>query len=126
MTNDPKKKHLKLVTNEDLKKILESRSNASGFVTMLHPLELFMSREQLESLTRESLEAIKTNRPTTETADERLASDRAIQQRVDFLSWLTGQPEQVYMALYPAEMDGLDELDDMADLIEDPDNPLPF
>jgi len=93
---------------------------------MLHPLELFMSREQLESLTRQSLEAIRTNRPSTETADERLASDRAIQQRVDFLAWLTTQEEQVYMAIYPADMDGLDELDDMADQIEDPDNPLPF
>lgn len=126
MTNDPRKKHLKLVTNEDLKKILESRSNASGFVTMLHPLELFMSREQLETLTRESLEAIKTNRLSTETADERLASDRAIQQRVDFLAWLTTQEEQVYMAIYPADMDGLDELEDMADQIENPDNPFPF
>lgn len=126
MTNDPRKKHLKLVTNEDLKKILESRSNASGFVTMLHPLELFMSREQLESLTRDSLDAIKTNRPTTETADERMASDRAIQQRVDFLSWLTSQPEQVYMAIYPADMDGLDELEDMVDFVEDPDSPPPF
>jgi hypothetical protein len=126
MTKDPRKKHLKLVTNEDLQKLLESRSNTSGFVTMLHPLELFMSREQLETLTRQSLEAIKTQRSTTETPEERLATDRAIQQRVDFLAWLTTQPEDVYMAIYPADMDGLDELDDMADLIDDTDKPLPF
>lgn len=126
MTNDPRKKHLKLVTNEDLKKILESRSNSSGFVTMLHPLELFMSREQLETLTRQSLEAIKTSRSNTETPEERLASDRAIQQRVDFLAWLTTQAEQVYMAIYPADMDGLDELEDLVDLMDDPDSPPPF
>lgn len=127
MPSDPNKRHLRLVTNADLQKLIESRDNASGFVTMLHPLEMFMTRDLLESLTRDSLAALRHNRPTTETAPERIATDRAIQQRVDFLAWLTGQPEQIYMALYPAELDGLDELEDLPELqdgLEDDDLPL--
>lgn len=127
MTNDPaKKRHLRLVTNEDLKRLIESRESG-GFVTMLHPLELFMSRALLIELTRESMERIRTQAPNEQAPNEQLAVQRALQQRVDFLGWLAGQPEQVYMALYPAEMDGLDDLDELLDLPTDENDPqLPF
>lgn len=122
---DPKKRHLRLLSNADLQKLIESREG-SGFVTMLHPLELFMTRETLDALTRQSLDAIRLNRKPTETEEERIGVERSIQQRVDFLSWLQTQPEEIYMALYPADMDGLDDLDDLQDLLEDDDRELPF
>jgi hypothetical protein len=126
MTNDPSKNRpLRLVTNADLQRLIESRDNVSGFVTMLHPLELYIARPTLEAMTRDSLAAIRDNRLKDETADQRVAADRAIQQRVDFLAWLSSQPDEVYMAIYPAEMDGLDELDDLQDLIDDDTPPLP-
>jgi hypothetical protein len=117
--------HLRLSTNDELQELVQSRET-SGFVTMLHPLELFMSGDFLETITRESLEAIRSKRKSDETPTERLAAERAIQQRVDFLSWLVGQPEQIYMAMYPAELDGLDDLEDLQDLLEMDDDSLPF
>jgi hypothetical protein len=116
---------LRLSTNDELQKLVESRET-SGYVTMLHPLELFMARDLLEAITRESLDAIRSKRKADETPAERLAVERAIQQRVDFLSWLVGQPEQIYMAMYPAELDGLDDLEDLQDLLELDDDSLPF
>lgn len=124
-SESPQKRHLRLITNADLKQLIESREG-SGFVTMLHPLELFVPRDFLSEVTRRSLEALKANRKTTETDDERKAFERGIQQRVDFLAWLTTQPPEIYTALYPADHDGLDELEDLQDLLEDDDRPLPF
>lgn len=126
MSNDPNKRHLRLVTNADLQKLIESRDNASGFVTMLHPLELFMTRDLLESLTRDSLAAIRDTRRAEENDAERTAAERAMQQRVDFLAWLTSQPDQIYMAIYPAELDGLDELEDLPELNDDHPDDLPL
>lgn len=126
MTRDPNdRKHLRLVTNAELKRLIESREG-SGFVTMLHPLEMFASRDALDALTRQSLDAIRSYRKENETDDERMATDRAIQQRVDFLSWLTSQPDHVYMAMYPADMDGLDDIDDLDELLGDDQSELPF
>jgi hypothetical protein len=119
MTKPNKSRHIRLVTNADLQRVIESRENASGFVTMLHPLELFMTRDALEALTRESLQALRDRPTDTESPAERVEAQRAIQQRVDFLAWLTTQSDSVYMAMYPAEMDGLDELEDMLSLTDD-------
>lgn len=125
MSDDsPQKRHLRLVTNADLKKLIESREG-SGFVTMLHPLELFIPRDTLIELTRRSLDALRVNRKPNETADERVAVERGIQQRVDFLAWLATQTDEIYTAVYPADMDGLDELEDLLDE-DQPDKPLPF
>jgi len=118
---------LRLVTNDELAAILSGRET-TGFTTMLHPLELFMARDMLEALTKQSLDAVRSQRQSDETKEQRVAAERSIQQRIDFLAWLQGQPENIYMAIYPADMDGLDELEDLQDLLED-DNPqrdLPF
>ena len=126
MTEQPSdKRHMRLVSNADLKKLIDSREG-SGFVTMLHPLELFMERDYLYAITRQSLDAIKAGRKPEETDNERLGVERALQQRIDFMAWLMTQPADVYMSLYPSEMDGLDELDDLQDIVEDDNRPLPF
>lgn len=123
-----RRKH-ELVSNEDLKRLVESREG-SGFVSMLHPLELFMPREQLEDLTRRSLADIRSSRDFgAETDEQRVEANRSIQQRVDFLSWLAHAPDKVYMSLYPADIDGLDDLEDLDDLqeiLEDEQKDLPF
>jgi hypothetical protein len=109
-------KRSRLLTNDDLKALVESREGG-GFVTMLNPLELFLSTELLEQLTRDSLAALRNNRKPDETAEQKVSADRAIQQRIDFLAWLDTQRQpDIYMSLYPADMDGLDELDDLEDL----------
>jgi hypothetical protein len=128
MTHNPRQNPKpRLMTNEELARVLASRDGA-GFTTMLHPLELFMPRELLESLTQTSLEAVRMRPLDKETDIERRAAETAIQQRIDFLGWLQGQPDNIYMALYPADMDGLDELGDLEDLLgdEDPQRDLPF
>lgn len=122
----PKKRHLRLVSNEDLQRILHIRAG-SGNVSMLNPLELFMDREQLLTMTRQSMADIKRQRPADETPEQHNAVERALQQRIDFLAWLDTQPEQVYMAIYPSDIDGLDDLDDLLDLPTDTEQPdLPF
>jgi hypothetical protein len=113
------------LTNKDLQRIIESRTS-SGYVSMLNPLEIYMRRELLDEVTRQSMESIRDSRKASETKTERDAAERALQQRIDFLSWLDTQPEDVYMAVYPADMDGLDDLEDLQDLLDNDTGRLPF
>jgi hypothetical protein len=126
MPNSEKPRHLKLISNEDLKNLIQSREG-TGFVTMLSPLELFMARDVLEGLVRASLDALRSERKPNESPDQKIGVERAIQQRVDFLSWLQVQPDQLYMAMYPADMDGLDDLEDLLEEFAEGEGPdLPF
>jgi hypothetical protein len=106
------------MTNEDLQRLIESRTT-SGYVSMLHPLEIDMARDELERLTRASMDEIRS-RPVGPVETELL------QQRIDFLGWLAAQPDQVRMAVYPADLiDDMDDLEDIQELLDDGDQ-LPF
>lgn len=131
--NPQDKRHLRLVSNEELRQIIESRQG-SGIVSMLHPLEMDIPREVLDNLTRHSLDALRRDvqRPGLDSKT-RLSIDTAIQQHIDFLAYLqTQDADALHMALYPADLDGLDDLEDLDELIgPDPDPnapppPLPF
>ena len=118
-------RRLKLLTDADLDRILKAR-DTSGNVNMLHPLEVFLDRAYLSDVVRTSLTSFYERDVTNETDDQRKAVESAMQQRVDFLGWLTGQPEQVYLAVYPADDDGLDDIEDLTELLADEDGPMPF
>ena len=118
-------RHLRLLSDADLDKIIKSR-DTSGNVNMLHPLEVFLDRTYLTDVIRTSLAAMRTRDARHEGPEEASAVQAAMQQRIDFLSWLSGQPTQVYMALYPADDDGLDDIDDLTELLSDDSKDLPF
>ncbi len=112
------------ISDAELDAIL-NRNRVNGSVSMLRPLEIYVSRDFLLDLTRASLTTMQDNRrPAEETASQTKAANRSIQQRIDFIAWLQSQPEQVYLALYPADMDGLTD-DDVQDVLDD-DNLFPF
>jgi hypothetical protein len=123
--DQPDRRHLRLVTNEELRDLIQSRTS-NGFVNMLHPLELDIPRDVLDQWTRTSLQALRDE--LSRAADSARAEiERGIQQRVDFLAWLqTQEQDQVFMAIYPADMDGLDDLDDLDEVIENLPPDLPF
>jgi len=128
MPEEPKKPpQLELVSTDYLKSMVDSREG-SGFVTMLYPIELLMSRDALDVQTRRSLEELQTVRVDNKTPEEAQVVLRAVQQRIDFLSWLSSQPEELLIALYPAGMDGLDDIEEIDDLFGDDDDltDLPF
>lgn len=127
MHNDsPERRHLRLVTNDELRDLIQSR-NSNGFVNMLHPLELYIPREVLNALTRDSLQALRTQTLPNATDAEKAQIERGIQQRVDFISWLQGQgDEHIYMAIYPAALDGLDDLEELEEIIDDLPPDMPF
>jgi hypothetical protein len=112
------------LSDDELQRILQDVS-VPGTVSMLRPLELYLSRKWLQDLCRDSLTRIRTERdPSAETEDQRKAGRRAEQQRIDFLAWLQQQKdEEIYIALYPVAEDGLSD-DDLDDLMEDFPNPF--
>lgn len=114
------------ISDDELHRILQDAS-VPGTVSMLRPLELYLNRKWIQELVRESLQRLQSNRhPQDETPTQRKDAVRAIQQRVDFLSWLQRQPDdELYMALYPVSEDGLSE-DDLDDLLEDFPGPQSF
>lgn len=107
------------LSDDELKRILQDAS-VPGTVSMLRPLELFLSRKWLQDLCRDSLARIRAERdPAAETDDQRKAARRAEQQRIDFMAWLQQQKEdEIYIALYPVAEDGLSD-DDLNDLMDD-------
>lgn len=122
---DKRERHLRLLSDSELEKIIKSR-DTSGNVNMLHPLEVFLDKTYLTEVARTSLASLQTRDTTDETPDQTRAVMAAMQQRIDFLSWLSAQPQQVYMALYPADDDGLEDIDDLNDLLTDESQDLPF
>lgn len=127
-TEGQRPRKLRLVTNEELQRILAQRDNSSGFVTMLHPIDLYIPREMLEQLTRRSLDALRSGAEPEMTPEQARGFNAGIQQRIDFLSWLQGQDDEVYMSIYPADMDGLDDLEDLLkdDDLNNTDDPPPI
>lgn len=111
------------ISDAELDRIL-NLDRANGNVNMLRPMEIALSRDLLTEHVRTDLERLRAL-PTDPdaTVQERRLRLRAIQQRLDFLAWLNGQPELVEVAIYPSSELGLTE-DDLADLIED--GLLPF
>lgn len=113
------------LSDDELQRLLDPK-RPSGRVSMMHPLEVFVTRAWLEEVCRESLRRMAENRVTTqETPKQARSAQRAYQQRVDFLSWLKTQPEEVYIALYPMAEDGLSD-EDFEDFLNDSDFPTPF
>lgn len=124
--NESDRRPLRLVTNEELHSLIQSR-NSSGFVNMLHPMELDVPRDALDTWTRRSLEQLRNDEQTIKNPAERATIRRAIQQRIDFLAWLQVQEEdEIHMAIYPADMDGLDDLEDLDEVIDTLPPNLPF
>jgi hypothetical protein len=105
----------RLVSAEEILRAIGGPRDVTSNVNMLHPLEVQLPRTYLEHVMRESLATLRAG-----AADDP-ATVRAIQQRIDFLGWLAGQPELVEIALYPAADDGLDDLEDLEDLVDDED-----
>lgn len=103
--------------DDELQRILGD-NNIRGTVGMIRPMEVFIDTAFLQDLCRDSLARLRREPPPT---DEKklLLHRRAIQQRIDFAAWLQAQrAAEIYMAMYPADEDGLDD-DDLEDLIED-------
>jgi hypothetical protein len=126
--HDPehRERHLRLLSDADLDRIMKARETG-GNVNMLHPLEVFLDRGYLTDVVRTSLAALRTRDTRLETREQQVAAESAIHQRLDMLSWLSGQPERVYMAMYPADDDGLDDLDDLTEFLDSDDTgDLPF
>lgn len=133
MTEPTPRPVLKILSNADVAALVESRGTARS-VNMLHPMEIHVARDRVAALVRESLQLMQEGkfRSANETPEQKQAYMDAMQQRVDFLGWLQSQDELVYLAVYPADQDGLDEIElgDLADLPNaddsSPDGPLPF
>lgn len=112
------------ISDAELDAIL-NRNRVNGSVSMLRPLEIYVPRDGLLELVRTSLLTMQAARKRDEESPTQAkAADRAVQQRIDFLAWLQGQPEQVYLAMYPVSLDGLTD-DDVLDVLED-DTMFPF
>lgn len=112
------------ISDAELDAIL-NRNRANGSVSMLRPMEIYLTRDYLIQVTRQSLEAMQAQpRPAEETAKQKKSTDRAMQQRIDFMAWLSTQPEQVHIALYPVDLDGITD-DDVMDVLDD-DTIFPF
>ena len=76
-------------------------------VSMLSPLEIFVDRDGLQRLLRRSIKGLVAQR---EEVTDMQTVDLAIQQRIDFLAYLQAyQDPEIYMAMYPAHEDGLDD-----------------
>jgi len=116
---------LPLMTDADIARIVESR-DTSGNVNMLHPLEVRLNRAYLTDVIRTQLTALQTRDKRNDTSEQLQVARASTQQCIDFLSWLSGQPEQVHIALYPANDDGLADLEDLTELLSDEDSDLPF
>lgn len=122
-----------VLSDADIEALIPKKGAARS-VNMLHPMEIFVERESVGALIRHSLRLMQAgvHRSDDESAEQALAYDMAMQQRVDFLAWLQSQPDLVYLAIYPADQDGLDELeleeiaDSSTDDTIDPEEPLPF
>jgi len=126
-----------LPTSEEIRRIAESR-RSSGFASMLWPLSVDVDRDLLEQLVRQSLERLEAGTGWALAQDDDEAQDGAgappetrLQQHIDFLAWLQGEPEAVAIALYPAAHDGLDEVAELLELGPDDedgweDGELPF
>ena len=116
---------LPLMTDADIARIVESR-DTSGNVNMLHPLEVRLNRAYLTDVIRTQLTALQTRDKRNDTSEQLQVARASTQQCIDFLSWLSGQPEQVHIALYPSNDDGLADLEDLTELLSDEDSDLPF
>lgn len=108
------------ISDAELDAIL-NRNRANGSVSMLRPMEIHLTRDYLIEVTRQSLEAMQAmSRSAEETPKQKRSVDRAMQQRIDFMAWLSTQPEQVHVALYPVDIDGITD-DDVMDVLDDED-----
>ncbi len=113
------------LSHEDVQRLMDSRDSA-GFVNMLHPLEVVMPRDMIEALVRASMRDLQTTSPPTDNAEAMREHARQVQQRIDFLAWLPQQPTHLTIALYPADDDGLADLEDLQLDMDDSDQDLPF
>lgn len=107
------------ISDAELDAIL-NRNRANGSVSMLRPMEIPLQRDYLIQVTRESLEQLQSHRqPDQEDDKQKKITDRALQQRIDFMAWLSSQPEQILIALYPVDVGITD--DDVMDVLDDDD-----
>jgi len=107
------------ISDAELDAIL-NRNRANGSVSMLRPMEIVVSRDYLLQVTRQSLTTLQSARqPDTEDDKQRRSADRSIQQRIDFMAWLSSQPEQIQLAIYPITAGITD--DDVMDVLDDQD-----
>jgi hypothetical protein len=76
---------------------------ASSAATPLHPLQLFVEVEMMRTLVADALEALRWSESRICTTPDRTAAwDRAVDQRRQFLAWLsTIGRRKVFLAMYP-------------------------
>jgi hypothetical protein len=85
---------------------------AESGVTPLQPLQMFVEVEVLRTLVADALEALRWSESRIcTTAARRAAWDQAVDQRRQFLSWLTTVGHRkVFLAIYPEYLlDGSEE-----------------
>ena len=91
-------------------------------VSMLNPLEVYVSKQWLQRVCRSSLTKMKARLETTfPTDDQKQAAQLGIQQRVDLFAWLTQHPDdRIYISMYPTDLDGTDDLEVDPDWFNEP------
>jgi hypothetical protein len=113
--------------HEEVAKLYNARESE---VSVMHPIELFVSRELLLLTVEGNLEAMQRSRdPEHEDDLTRDYVEALIQQRVDFLERLrSDHNEQVFVALFPAgdDEDDVLGLDEASGLLSDDEDDLPL
>lgn len=111
--------------DEELRRLFDQHHVPTS---MAHPVEFYMSRDLLIELLEASLQTIKENRvPTTEQEGETQYIESAIQQRIDFLDELRHRRDpEIYIALYPVDLEEEARIAQMIEESEDPEDLFPF
>jgi hypothetical protein len=91
---------------EDLEADLFSASGA----TPMQPLQIFIDVEILRTQVADALQALRlSEHRICTTPARRIAWERALRQRRQFLSWLnSAEGRRVFLAMYPEELQGED------------------
>ena len=121
----------RLPTSAEIRALIESRGAAKS-ISMLHPLSIAVSVEATVEFISVALQHLPSGESLRGLSnEERLILEQVRQSGTDFLGYLHSRPNStMQLALYPADEDGLDEIElgDIADIPDDvdEDETLPF